>query len=63
LVMALPLTPGGVGVVEATMIGVLVATGSPGGAATAAVLGWRLVSHWLPILVGLAILPTLHLRR
>lgn len=59
LVAALPLTPGGVGLVEATMIGAFVAAGAPAGAATATVLGWRLVSHWLPIPVGLAFLPTM----
>jgi uncharacterized membrane protein YbhN (UPF0104 family) len=59
LVAAVPLTPGGVGFVEAAMTGTLVAAGSPAAAATATVLGWRLVSHWIPILVGLALLPTL----
>lgn len=54
-----PITPGGVGVVESAMIAALVASGAPGGAATATVLGWRLVSHWMPILVGLALVPTL----
>jgi len=58
-VAAIPLTPGGVGVVEAAMTATLVASGAPGGAATATVLGWRLVSHWLPILLGLTVLPTL----
>jgi uncharacterized protein (TIRG00374 family) len=59
LVATVPITPGGVGIVEATMIGALVAVGAPAAAATSAVLGWRLVSHWLPIAVGLALLPTL----
>lgn len=58
LAAAVPITPGGVGVVESAMIGVLVAAGSPAAAATATVLGWRLVSHWLPIAVGLGLLPT-----
>ena len=40
------------------MIGSLVAAGAPVAAATTTVLGWRLVSHWLPILIGLALLPT-----
>lgn len=56
---SVPITPGGVGIVETAMIGVLVASGAPGGAATATVLGWRLVSHWLPIVAGLALAPTL----
>lgn len=56
VVAAVPLTPGGVGVVEATMVSALVASGAPAAAATATVLGWRLVSHWLPIPVGLTLL-------
>jgi uncharacterized protein (TIRG00374 family) len=60
LVAAVPLTPGGIGVVETAMTGVLVAAGAPGAAATATVLGWRLVSFWLPILAGLVLVPTLH---
>jgi uncharacterized protein (TIRG00374 family) len=58
LAASLPLTPGGVGIVETAMIGSLVAAGAPVAAATTTVLGWQLVSHWLPILVGLALLPT-----
>jgi uncharacterized protein (TIRG00374 family) len=63
LVAAVPLTPGGIGVVETAMTGVLVASGAPGAAATATVLGWRLLSFWLPILVGLALVPTLRGRK
>ncbi|TFV91071.1 flippase-like domain-containing protein [Blastococcus sp. CT_GayMR16] len=59
LAAAIPLTPGGVGIVETAMIGFLVTAGAPAAAATTTVLGWRLISHWLPILVGLALLPTL----
>lgn len=58
LAAAVPLTPGGVGIVEATMTAALVAAGAPAAAATVTVLGWRLVSHWLPILAGVALLPT-----
>jgi putative heme transporter len=63
LLAAIPITPGGVGIVEATMTGMLVAAGAPAGEATAAVLGWRLVSHWLPIVVGLLFFPTLVVSR
>ncbi len=56
---AVPLTPGGVGVVEAVATATLVAGGVDGAAATAAVLGWRLVAHWLPIVIGLILLPSL----
>jgi uncharacterized protein (TIRG00374 family) len=59
LLAAVPITPGGVGVVEATMTGMLIAAGAPGGEAIAAVLGYRLASHWLPVVVGLALFPTL----
>ncbi|MGH3007132.1 MAG: lysylphosphatidylglycerol synthase transmembrane domain-containing protein [Gaiellaceae bacterium] len=63
MLAAVPITPGGVGVVEATMTGMLVAAGAPAGEAIAAVLGYRLVSHWLPIVVGLLFLPTLVVSR
>jgi len=56
--MAVPITPGGVGVVETAMTASLLASGAPPAAATATTLGYRIVSHWLPILVGLALLPT-----
>lgn len=55
LAAAVPITPGGVGVVEAAMIGALAAQGVPAGQAAAVVLAWRLFSHWLPIVVGLAV--------
>jgi uncharacterized membrane protein YbhN (UPF0104 family) len=63
LAAAIPLTPGGVGIVETAMIGSFVASGAPVDAATATVLGWRLFSYWLPILAGLGLLPTLPRRR
>ncbi len=56
---AVPLTPGGVGIVETAMVGALMASGAPAAAATTTVLGWRLISHWLPIPIGLALLPRL----
>lgn len=63
LAASVPLTPGGVGIVETVMIGFFVTAGAPVAAATTTVLGWRLVSHWLPILVGVALLPTVNGRR
>jgi uncharacterized protein (TIRG00374 family) len=63
LAAAIPLTPGGVGIVETVMIGSLVAAGAPVAAATATVLGWRLFSFWLPIAAGFGLLPTLPRRR
>jgi uncharacterized protein (TIRG00374 family) len=56
---SVPLTPGGVGLVEPAMTAALVAAGVPAAVATASVLGWRLVSNWLPIGVGYALLATL----
>ena len=53
LAAAIPITPGGIGVVETTMTGALVAQGMTAGHAAAVVLAWRLISHWLPIVVGL----------
>ncbi len=55
LAAAVPLTPGGLGVVEATMTAALVAQGMPILPATASVLGWRLFSHWFPLVLGLAV--------
>jgi len=51
---AIPITPAGLGFVEATLIGVSVAFGAPRQIAVVAVLGYRLVNFWLPMPVGLA---------
>jgi uncharacterized protein (TIRG00374 family) len=48
----LPITPGGVGVVEGVLCSSLVAAGVPAHLALVGVLGWRLVNYWLPIPVG-----------
>jgi uncharacterized protein (TIRG00374 family) len=48
----LPLTPGGLGFVEAGLTGTLVLAGVPAGAAVVATLAYRLVSFWLPIPAG-----------
>jgi uncharacterized protein (TIRG00374 family) len=48
----IPLTPGGLGVIEATLTSVLVGFGTPRGVATLGVVGYRLVNFWLPIPVG-----------
>jgi uncharacterized protein (TIRG00374 family) len=50
---AIPITPSGLGFVEATLIGVSVAFGAPREIAVVAVLGYRLVNFWLPLPVGL----------
>jgi putative heme transporter len=52
LATAIPFTPGGAGVVEAVLIGGLVAAGGPREQVTAAVLVFRALTWALPILVG-----------
>lgn len=49
----IPITPGGIGFVEAGLTATLALAGVPGGDATVAVLAYRLVSYWLPLPVGL----------
>jgi uncharacterized protein (TIRG00374 family) len=51
---AIPISPGGLGIVEATLTASLVGLGNPRGAVTLAVVGYRLVNFWLPIPVGAA---------
>ncbi len=57
---SLPLTPGGIGVFEATMIGTLTLLGA-GYEVAIPVLGYRLFNFWLPIPLALILYPTLHL--
>jgi len=52
LATAIPFTPGGAGVVEAVLIGGLVAAGGPREQVTAAVLVFRALTWALPILIG-----------
>jgi putative heme transporter len=49
---AIPVTPGGLGVVEAILTTMLVAFGSPRGPALLGVVSYRLVNFWLPIPLG-----------
>ena len=58
----IPLTPGGVGFVEAGLTGTLALAGVGGGAAVVSTLAYRLVSFWLPIPAG-AIAAVLHRHR
>lgn len=48
----IPITPGGLGVVEATLTSLLVGFDTPRGIATLGVIAYRLVNFWLPIPVG-----------
>jgi len=52
LLAQIPITPGGLGVVEAGMTGALVLIGVPAGAAAVATLAYRLVSYWLALPAG-----------
>jgi hypothetical protein len=47
-----PFTPGGLGFVEAGLVGTLTLAGVPGADAIAATLLYRLFSYWLPIPLG-----------
>jgi uncharacterized protein (TIRG00374 family) len=49
---ALPITPGGLGVVDSAAPLLLVGFGVTRSVATLGVIGWRLVNFWLPIPVG-----------
>jgi uncharacterized protein (TIRG00374 family) len=49
---AIPLTPGGLGVIEVTLIAITVGFGAPRATAVLAVLGYRVVNYWLPLLPG-----------
>jgi hypothetical protein len=52
ILAVVPLTPGGLGVVEFTLGSLLVWFRVPVAVATVGVLSWRLVNFWLPIPVG-----------
>jgi uncharacterized protein (TIRG00374 family) len=58
----LPLTPGGLGFVEAGLTGTLVLAGVGTGASVVATLAYRMVSFWLPIPAG-AVAAVIHRRR
>ena len=49
---AVPLTPGGLGVVDSTLPLLLVGFGVTRSVATLGVIAWRLVNFWLPIPTG-----------
>jgi uncharacterized protein (TIRG00374 family) len=52
IVALLPLTPGGLGIVEASLTGLLVLADVPAGDAVLAILAYRIASYWLPLLAG-----------
>ncbi len=47
-----PITPGGLGIVEASLSGLLFAAGLTGAEAVLATLAYRLASYWLPMMAG-----------
>lgn len=47
-----PITPGGLGIVEASLTGLLVLAGLSGAEAVLATLAYRLASYWLPMMAG-----------
>ncbi len=49
---SIPITPGGLGIVEGVYIPTLVGFGLATSTATVAVLSYRLIQYWLPTLVG-----------
>jgi len=58
----IPITPGGLGFVEAGLAGLLVVAGASPAQAGVATLAYRLVSYWLPLPAG-AVAAGLHRRR
>jgi uncharacterized protein (TIRG00374 family) len=52
LLALIPITPGGLGIVEAGLSALLILAGVPGVDAVVATLAYRVISYWLPILVG-----------
>ena len=52
LLALVPITPGGLGIVEAGLSALLILAGVPGGDAVVATLAYRIISYWLPIFVG-----------
>lgn len=49
----IPITPGGIGFVEAGLTATLALAGVPGALAVVATLAYRLASYWIPLLAGL----------
>lgn len=59
LIRQIPVTPGGIGVIEASLILALTTAGAPAAPAAAAVLIYRLLSCWLVLPIGLICWTTL----
>jgi uncharacterized protein (TIRG00374 family) len=63
ILAAIPITPGGLGIIEGVLIPTLVGFGVPHAPAILAVLAYRLVNFWIPIPVGGAAYASLTWRR
>jgi uncharacterized membrane protein YbhN (UPF0104 family) len=57
IVALVPITPGGLGIVEASLTGLLVLADVSGQKAVVATLAYRLASYWLPLLAGVVVYP------
>jgi uncharacterized protein (TIRG00374 family) len=53
VIALIPATPGGLGIVEASLSGLLVLSGVSGRSAVLATLAYRLAEYWLPMVAGL----------
>lgn len=62
-VAALVPSPGGVGALDVTLVAGLVAAGAPSTTAVATVLGYRLLTVWVPLVPGALVLAVLLRRR
>jgi len=52
IIALLPVTPGGLGIVEASLSGLLILAGVRASYAVLATLAYRIASYWLPLLAG-----------
>jgi uncharacterized protein (TIRG00374 family) len=52
IIALFPVTPGGLGIVEASLSGLLILAGVRAGYAVLATLAYRIASYWLPLLAG-----------
>lgn len=52
VVALVPITPGGIGVVEGVLVPLIASFGSPHAIAVLGVTAWRLVQYWMPIPLG-----------
>lgn len=53
IITLFPITPGGLGLVEASLASLLILAGVPSSSAFLATLAYRLASYWLPLAAGL----------